>query len=137
MGLLNDITNLIAHHAEIAPPKKIAPSTSQADGRKLLGIQPRPADQPSRPVYQPQSTPTPSFSLPQSNLQMYGDPQGNRWMEDPNGNRFAVKQAPQAFDTQLNGSFHDPLRPGQTGRLPVGDATVHLPAPQRLNLRRL
>lgn len=121
-----------------AGAKKAAPAApSPADGRQLLGVSTQAPGSGGAltPVYAPINTPTPSVALPESNLQRYGDAQGNQWLENAQGQRFAIQPTPQATDAPWAGGQHQALRPGVTGYLPVGDATVHTPAPPTLRLR--
>jgi len=68
-------------------------------------------------------------------LQRYGDASGNQWLENDQGQRFNVPVAPQPYDSPLNSSLKDRLRPGITGPYPVDDGVMHTTKPKKPALR--
>lgn len=126
MSLVSAFEHLLGRKTTTSS-KPVATTPASDNGRQLLGIMPPSSGDGFAPkVYAPA---TPSMSHVITNqlpaLQMYGDPQGNRWLENDAGIKVALPVAPQPFDSRLNSSFHDPLRPGQTSRTPVNDGVFH------------
>lgn len=136
MSLLHSLEQLLGGHAPQPAPTATPQPSTIANGRQLLSVKGGAGvDTPSLLQYAPPRTPTPQFSLPQSNLERYGDSQGNQWFENPDGQRFAMPKAPQNFDAPVSSLHYQPIRPHATGYLPVNDATVHMPQPQMSAVR--